>query len=154
MVCLLFLFFNPLTLRVKVFSVSTKVKELFFVSVHNRSGRYAVMGVTRLIVRDRSQSNVRSVRQQGDTSPCREVFLFFFSLVALPLRSRCYPVRCGDFSFGSLCSASVATILTVFFGPWPVCASDFAGRKAARFVSSPSLCFRNRFTQYYHNLQL
>ena len=45
------------------------------------------------------------------------LFCVFFSLVALPLRSRCYPVRCGDFSLGSLCSASVATILTVFYCP-------------------------------------
>ena len=65
MVCLLFLFFNPLTLRVKVFSVSAKVKELFYLSVHNRSGRNAVIGVAKLIVRVRSQSSVRSVRQRG-----------------------------------------------------------------------------------------
>lgn len=65
MVYLLFLFFNPLMLRVKVFSVSAKVKELFYLSVHNRSGRNAVMGVTKLIVRVRSQSSVRSVRQRG-----------------------------------------------------------------------------------------
>ena len=65
MVCLLFLFFNPLTLRVKVLSVPAKVKELFYLSVHNSSGRDAVMGVTKLIVRVRSQSSVRSVRQRG-----------------------------------------------------------------------------------------
>ena len=65
MVSLLFLFFNPLMLRVKDFSVSAKVRELFYLSVHNRSGRNAVMGVTKLIVRVRSQSSVRSVRQRG-----------------------------------------------------------------------------------------
>ena len=65
MVSLLFLFFNPLTLRVKDFSVSAKVRELFYLSVHNRSGRNAVMGVTKLIVRVRSQSSVRSVRQRS-----------------------------------------------------------------------------------------
>ena len=65
MVSLLFLFFNPLALRVKDFSVSAKVRELFYLSVHNRSGRNAVMGVTKLIVRVRSQSSVRSVRQRG-----------------------------------------------------------------------------------------
>ena len=65
MVCLLFLFFNPLTFRVKVFSVSAKVKELFYLSVYNRSGRNAVIGVAKLIVRVRSQSSVRSVRQRG-----------------------------------------------------------------------------------------
>ena len=66
MVCLLFLFFNPLTLRVKVFSVSAKVKELFYLSVHNRSGRNAVMGVTGFIVRARSKSGVRSMNQRGE----------------------------------------------------------------------------------------
>ena len=65
MVSLLFLFFNPLTLRVKDFSVSAKVKELFYLSVRIRGGRNAIMGVTRLIVRVRSQSSVRSVRQRG-----------------------------------------------------------------------------------------
>ena len=66
MMCLFFLFFDPLTLRVKVFSVSAKVKELIYLSVNNRSGRNAVMGVTKLIVRVRSQSSVRSVRQRGE----------------------------------------------------------------------------------------
>ena len=66
MVSLLFLFFNPLALRVKVFSVSAKVNEFFYLSVHNRSCRNAVMGVTRLIVRVRSQSCVRSVKQRGE----------------------------------------------------------------------------------------
>ena len=66
MVCLFFLIFNPLTIRVKVISVSAKVKELFYLSVHNCSGRNAIMGVTRLIVRVRSQSSVRSVRQRGE----------------------------------------------------------------------------------------
>ena len=66
MVCRFFLFFNPLTLRVKVFSVSAKVKELFYLSVRIRGGRNAIMGVTRLIVRVRSQSCVRSVKQRGE----------------------------------------------------------------------------------------
>ena len=66
MVCLFFLFFNPLTLRVKVFSVSAKVKELFYLSVRIRGGRNAIMGVTRLIVRVRSQSCVRSVKRYGE----------------------------------------------------------------------------------------
>ena len=66
MVYLLCMFFNPLTLRVKVLSVSAKVKELFYLSVHNRSGRNAVIGVANLIVRVRSQSCVRSVKRYGE----------------------------------------------------------------------------------------